>query len=104
MAHNDGQKRQFRVPYRPPNAKFGLRATRRPPLDKCLGLPCVPRTGPDKPDTRPDCAGEGGVRGLQVAGFRLRVVGGFRFPVHGNGRPRFQVAGPSSRPRPIGSG
>ena len=42
MAHNDGQKRQFRVPYRPPNAKFGLRATRRPPLDKCLGLPCVP--------------------------------------------------------------
>ena len=52
MAHNDGQKRQFRVPYRPPNAKFGLRATRRPPLDKCLGLPCVPRTGPDKPDPR----------------------------------------------------
>ena len=45
----------------------------------------------------------GGVRGLQVAGFRLRVVVGFRFPVHGNGLPRFQVAGPSSRPRPVGA-
>ena len=35
---------------------------------------------------------------MQVAGFRLRVVGGFRFPVHGNGRPRFQVAGPNADP------
>ena len=83
MAHNDGQKRQFRVPYRPPNAKFGLRATRRPPPGQMPGAAMCP---PDRSrqtgsaDTRPDCAGEGGVRGLQVAGFRLRVVVGFRFP------------------------